>query len=93
MPDPGPLKSQELPLPLLVPGFIMEDPLEPGVTWPSSRNLKMGFRMSFSLVFPIQVHSYFGNTLPCEGPLDSVMEPVRVMTRRERHGITSGAVL
>ena len=51
VPDPGPLKSQELPLPLLVPGFIMEDPLEPGVTWPSSRNLKMGVRMSFNLVF------------------------------------------
>ena len=51
MPDPGPLKSQELPLPLLVPGFIMEDPLEPGVTWPSSRNLKMGMIMSFNLVF------------------------------------------
>ena len=30
--------------------------------------------------------------LPCKGSLDSVMEPVRVMTRRERHGITSSAL-
>ena len=50
VPDPGPLKSQELPLPLLVPGFIMEDPLAPGVTWPSSRNLKMGIRIRLILM-------------------------------------------
>ena len=50
--------------------------------------------ISLSLVFYTwSCFAYSTNTLPCEGPLDSVMEPVRVMTRRERHGITSGAVL
>ena len=40
-PELGPLKSQEVPEPLPVPGFIIPDPLEPGDNWLSSRNLKL----------------------------------------------------